>query len=145
MIGKRLLLFLLGFLLLLMILAVPVGGRKLLPALAPGEQSFSGTVEAMNEHTCEICKCIEISATVKTSGQLIEVKLGPKTFLEERKFYLRRGNAVDVTGIRYTERRKEVALALEVRRGGEKLVLRGKAGRPIWMGEHGHICPVCGI
>ena len=143
--GKRWLLFLLAILLLLMIMAVPVGGRKLRPILASGEQSFSGTVEAVNEHTCEICKCIEISATVKTGAELLEVRLGPKTFLEERKFYLSRGDSIDVTGIRYTERRKEVVLATEVRKAGAKLILRGKAGRPTWIGEHGHICPVCGI
>jgi hypothetical protein len=132
-------------LLLLMVLALPVGGRKLWPILASGEQSFSGTVEAMNEHTCEICKCIEVSAMVKTGGELLEVRLGPKTFLDQRKFNLSAGNSIDVTGIRFTERGKEVVLAMEVRKAGEKLILRGKTGRPAWIGEHGHICPVCGV
>jgi len=104
--GKRWVLFLLAILLLLMILAVPVGGRKLRTVPVSGEQSFSGTVETLNEHTCEICKCIEISATVKTGAELLEVRLGPKTFLDERKFHLSRGDSIQVTGIRFTERRK---------------------------------------
>jgi hypothetical protein len=56
---KHWILFFLVIVLLLMILAVPVGGRKA-QISAPAEKTFSGTVEAVNQHTCEICKCVEI-------------------------------------------------------------------------------------
>jgi hypothetical protein len=142
---KHWILFLLVVLVvLLMVLAVPVGGRKGRQMSASGEKSFSGTVEAVNQHTCEICKCVEVSATVKTGDELLEVRLGPKTFLEEHDFHLSRGDSIEVTGLRFNERGKEVVLANEVRKAGEKLDLRGKYGRPVWIAAHGHTCPVCG-
>jgi len=142
--GKRLILLLLGILLLLMILASPVGGRKLRPVFLTGEQKFSGKVEAINEHTCETCNCLELSAMLRSGPELLEVKLGPKSFLEQRKFQVTIGDSLEITGFRYTERGKEVVLVTEARKAGEKLVLRGKAGRPAWIGEHGHLCPGCG-
>ncbi len=142
--GKRLILLLLGILLLLMILASPVGGRKLRPVFLTGENSFSGKVEAINEHSCESCKCLEISAMLKSGADLFEVKLGPKSFLEQRKFQVAVGDSLEVAGFRYIERGKKVLLAMEVRKTGERLVLRGKTGRPTWFADHGHICQGCG-
>jgi len=141
---KHWLLLFLGILLLLMILAIPVGGRRLREIYAPVERIFSGKVEAVSEHTCEICKWVEVSATLNTGPERLEIKLGPKAFLEERGFVLSRGDSIDITGIRFTERGKEGVLVNEVRKGIQKLVLRGKDGQPAWIGERGHLCPVCG-
>ena len=141
---KHWILFFLAILLLLMILAVPVGGRKARESLATGEQTFSGTVEVVSQHTCEICKCVEVSATMQTATETLEVRLGPKAFLAERDFYLSHGDSIEVTGVRFNERVTEVILANEVRKAGEKLVLRGKFGKPAWIEAHGHTCPVCG-
>jgi len=110
----------------------------------PAEKKFIGTVEEVTQHTCEICHAVELSAFVKTDGGRIEVRLGPKTFFEERDFHLSPGDSLEVVGIPFTERGKDVVLANEVRKGAEHLVLRGKDGRPAWLELHGHICPVCG-
>ena len=99
--GKHWILFFLAILLLLMILAVPVGGRRARESLATGEQTFSGTVEVVSQHTCEICKCVEVSATMQTATETLEVRLGPKAFLAERDFYLSHGDSIEVTGVRF--------------------------------------------
>jgi len=122
--------------------AVVSGAAKEIPP--PAEKKFVGMVEEVKQHTCEICHSVELSAFVKTSAGRIEVRLGPKTYFEERDFYLSRGDSVEIVGIPFTERGKDVVLANEVRRGGEHLVLRGKNGRPAWVELHGHLCPVCG-
>ncbi len=108
------------------------------------EKTYSGTVETVTQHECEICKAVELSVFLKSSAGRFEVRLGPKTFFEEHDFAISRGDAITVTGLRYTERGKQIVLANEVRKGGEHLVLRGKHGRPAWIEVQGHTCPVCG-
>jgi hypothetical protein len=108
------------------------------------ENTFSGTIEAVNQHRCEICNWVELSVILKTDAGRLEVRLGPKTFFEEHDFYMSRGDAIQVTGIRFMERDKNVVLANEVRKAGERMLLRGKDGKPAWVEAHGHICPVCG-
>ena len=137
---------LIAVLLLALALAAPVGGRKgkLQGTTAPVEKTFSGTIEAVNQHRCEICNWVELSVMLKTDAERLEVRLGPKTFFEEHDFYMSRGDAIQITGLRFTERGKDVVLANEVRKAGESLLLRGKYGKPAWVEAHGHTCPVCG-
>jgi len=135
----------LALLLLGLALVAPVGGRKDNPRSAwPAEEKYSGTVEAVNQHTCEICKGIELSVILKTSGGLQEVRLGPKRFFEQHDFYLSRGDAIEVYGVAFAERGKEIVLANELVKGGESLLVRGKYGKPAWLDVHAHTCPVCG-
>jgi hypothetical protein len=94
------------------------------------EKVFSGTVEAVIEHECEICKAVELSLRLKTSAGTPEVRLGPKTLFEEHNFTISRGDTITVTCLHYRERSKEIVLANEVRKDGETLVLRGEHGRP---------------
>jgi hypothetical protein len=110
----------------------------------PPERKFSGTVEEVKQHECEICKCTELSVVLKTDAGRPEVRLGPKEFFEEHDFSISRGDLLEVTGIRFDERGKDIVLANEVRKGGERLVLRGKYGKPAWLEAHGHTCLVCG-
>lgn len=113
-------------------------------ASAPHEKRFSGMVEAVDQSYCQICHCVEILVTLKTSAERLEVRLGPKTYLEERDFHLSPGDQIEVTGVKYRDIDKMVVLANQVRKGGENLILRGKFGRPTWIQLHGHTCPVCG-
>lgn len=108
------------------------------------EKTFSGTVTAVTQHECEICKAMELSVVLKSGNMRLEVRLGPKTFFEEHDFAISRGDSITVTGLRYVERGKDIVLANEIRKGGEHLVLRGKYGRPAWLDVQGHTCPICG-
>jgi hypothetical protein len=114
------------------------------PFALPEEKRFPGTVMEVKRQECEICKCVEMSIVLKTAAGRFEVRLGPKAFFEEHDFALSRGDRISVTGIKFVEREKEIVLANEVRKGGERLVLRGKYGKPAWLEAHGHTCPVCG-
>src|SRR4051812_29292540 len=135
----------LALLLLGLALVAPVGGRKDNSRIAAThEEKYTGIVEAVNEHTCEICHTVEFSVILKTAAGLQEVQLGPKTFFEQRDFCLARGDAIEVYGVLFSERGKNIVLANEVIKGGESLLVRAKFGKPAWLGEHGHTCPVCG-
>jgi hypothetical protein len=113
-------------------------------AAAPEEKTFSGTVEKVNQRYCEICRCEEVTLTLKTQTEVLEVRVGPKPYLEEHDFAISRGDMIDITGIRFREAKRMVVLASEIRKGGDTLNLRGKFGRPAWVQHHGHTCPVCG-
>jgi hypothetical protein len=108
------------------------------------EKTYSGRVDAVTLHQCEICKGMELSVFLKSGAGRLEVRLGPKAFFEEHDFAISRGDAITVTGLRYVERGKEIVLANEIHKGGDHLVLRGKNGRPAWIDVQGHICPICG-
>jgi rubredoxin len=81
---------LIAALLLTLALVAPLGGRKgnLQSTTAPVEKTFSGTIEAVNQHRCEICNWVELSVILKTDAGRMEVRLGPKTFFEEHDFYI---------------------------------------------------------
>jgi hypothetical protein len=141
----RLALWLTAPLVLTAVLAVAAAGKEENRRIAqPEEKRFPGTVLEVKQQECDICKCIELLVVLKTGAGRFEVRLGPKAFFEEHDFALSRGDRVTVTGIRFVEREKEIVLANEVRKGGARLVLRGKYGKPAWLEAHGHTCPVCG-
>jgi hypothetical protein len=125
-------------------ISFPAGGKDPQMIQPPPEKVFTGMVQAVSQHQCEICGKVELSVTLKTKTERLEVKLGPRDFFEENDFFLLRGDTITVTGIRYNERGKEVVLANEVQKAGEHLILRGKYGYPTWISQGGHTCPVCG-
>jgi hypothetical protein len=130
---------------LALVLSTPAGGRKgNVQGTAPGEGTFSGTIEAVHHHKCEICNEDELSITLKSHAGPIEIRLGPTAFFEDRDFRLSRGDSIEIAGLRFTERGKDLVLANEVRKAGESLLLRGKFGKPAWIEKNGHTCPVCG-
>jgi hypothetical protein len=108
------------------------------------DKTFAGMVEKVSQRNCEICNCVELSITLKTATERLEVRLGPKNYFEEHDFSLSHGDMVEITGIRFREAGRMVVLANEVRRGADTLSLRGKFERPAWIQLHGHTCPVCG-
>jgi hypothetical protein len=83
---KHWILILLGILLLFLVLAVPVGGRNAPNSPCRATQEFAGMVDAVTQHTCEICKCVEPSLALKSKSERLEVRLGPKTVFEQRDF-----------------------------------------------------------
>jgi len=143
---KHWILLLIALLLLVLALAAPLGGRKehLLRTTTPAEKTFSGAIEAVNDHTCEICNRVELSVMLETGAGLLEVRLGPKAFFEKHDFYISRGDPIQITGLRFIERGQDVVLADEVRKAGESLLLREKYGKPAWIEARGYTCPVCG-
>jgi hypothetical protein len=107
-------------------------------------ERYSGQVGFLKQEECTICKCVELSVGLKVNGDTLLVKLGPKQYFEARDFALSRGDLIEVTGITYNQRGETVVLATEVRKGGDKISLREKLGKPRWLQQHGHTCPQCG-
>lgn len=111
----------------------------------PLEKSYAGTVLKVAEHQCEVCKQTEVTMMLKTSKGKFEIRLGPKPFLESHSFVPAVGDEMRVVGVQLPANGKQAVFANELSKGGEHLILRGKFGRPEWLGTHGETCAKCGI
>ena len=111
----------------------------------PVEKAYAGTVMKVMEHQCDVCKTIEVAVVLKTSKGKMEIKLGPRRFLETHAFLPAIGDELTVVGVQLSDNGKTALFANEIGKGGEHLILRGKFGRPEWLGPHGETCVKCGI
>lgn len=70
---------------------------------------------------------------VKAGDDTLEVCLCPKAFLETMDTAFAKGDEVEITGSKVKESEdKTIVLAREVVKGQNSLVLRDKAGQPVW-------------
>jgi ribosome-associated protein YbcJ (S4-like RNA binding protein) len=75
-----------------------------------------------------------IHLMVKTDKETIPIHLGPAWFIERQDTKIEKGDRIEVTGSRVTVNGKPAIIAAEVKKGGNVLVLRDKAGVPVWSG-----------
>ena len=68
-----------------------------------------------------------------TSGKIMQVGLGPRSFRESQGFVLQTGESVRVSG--YWESDEFKATQLENLTTGTSIVLRDPTGRPMWAGQ----------
>jgi predicted PhzF superfamily epimerase YddE/YHI9 len=69
---------------------------------------------------------------VKDGADTVEVYVAPKTFLEDMSSDFAKGDQVEITGSKVKIEAGTVVLAREVVKGNNTLVLRDKAGEPVW-------------
>ncbi|HWR16991.1 MAG TPA: hypothetical protein VN577_19335 [Terriglobales bacterium] len=68
---------------------------------------------------------------VKDGTEVFEVYLAPKAFIDDMSAEFTKGDKVDITGSKI-KGEKAIILAREVVNGNNTLVLRDKAGEPVW-------------
>ena len=73
--------------------------------------------------------------SVQTAQEAIPVILGPAWYLEQQKFTLNPGDALEVRGSRITVEERPYLIAAEVKKGKKTLKLRDKDGLPVWSGR----------
>jgi hypothetical protein len=71
---------------------------------------------------------------LKTEKGSILVHLGPGWYLDEKKFALKEGDAVEATGSQVTLNNQPALIAREVKANGATLKLRDDQGLPMWRG-----------
>jgi len=69
---------------------------------------------------------------VKAESGVVDVRLGPTSFLTRQGFTFAKGEQVEITGSKTTINGSEVVIAREVMKDSKKLTLRDKTGRPMW-------------
>ena len=75
--------------------------------------------------------------TLKTSGETLEVHLGPTAFLNDKKVAIAKGDTLVIVGSRVTVDDERVFIAKEVKKGDSVWTLRDAAGLPLWRGRGG--------
>jgi hypothetical protein len=70
--------------------------------------------------------------TLKTSGETLEVHLGPTVFLNDKKVAITKGDTLVVVGSRVTVDDERVFIAKEVKKGDSVWTPRDGAGLPLW-------------
>ncbi len=72
--------------------------------------------------------------TLKTGQGSLMVHLGPAWYLDEKKFAVKVGDTVEVTGSKVTLNNQPALIAREVKVNGATLKLRDDQGLPVWRG-----------
>jgi len=75
-----------------------------------------------------------VALMVKTDTETLEVHLGPEWYVGRLDTQIRKGDSVEVMGSKASYSGKTWIVAAEVKRGKDVLVLRNKAGVPVWSG-----------
>ena len=73
--------------------------------------------------------------TLQTDQEAVPVILGPAWYLEQQKFTLNPGDALEVRGSRITVEERPYLIAAEVKKGKKTWKLRNQDGLPVWSGR----------
>ncbi len=77
----------------------------------------------------------------KSGADTVEVRLGPKAWLDEQHYTFAKGDELTITGSRQamhdmaTMTDKDTLVAREIKRGNQTMTLRDENGRPLWAGS----------
>ena len=105
-----------------------MGGRLYNPQTVA---TVKGTVEKVEESTMGM-DFRELR--LKTDQGSLQVYLGPGWFLDEKKFVVKVGDTMEVTGSQVTLNNQPALIAREVKVNGATLKLRDDQGVPVWRG-----------
>ena len=73
-----------------------------------------------------------VEARVVASGRATLVRLAPVGLLKQSQLVLREGDTVSVTGFDVSGMDGDLVVAIEIRKGEKRVVLRDPRGRPVW-------------
>jgi hypothetical protein len=128
---------------LILLSAVPSFGRMPWAAAARAAKTLQydrGTVETLSGTVIEVehlaparfDRLSRVHLLLRTSGSMIEVQLGPESWLARHNFNLTPGDQVTITGSRINRLRQSFLIAAKVQKGNQVLKLRDDNGRPLW-------------
>ncbi len=70
--------------------------------------------------------------SLKTQDGVVDVHLGPASFISQQGFQFTEGDQIEVTGSKITYQNATAIIAREVKKGGKVLTLRDEQGYPKW-------------
>lgn len=109
--------------------------------------TITGTVQAVEQHQCSLgwkgqgSKVIHpgtwvgTHAILSTEYGILDVHLGPPTFLNQHHFALAKNDQIEVTGSKFAEHMQVLIIARELKKGQSFLELRDITGKPLWLDD----------
>jgi hypothetical protein len=73
-----------------------------------------------------------VEARVFASGRATLVRLAPVGLLKQSQLVLREGDTVSVAGFEVNGMDGDLMVAVEIRKGDQRVVLRDLRGQPVW-------------
>jgi DNA/RNA endonuclease YhcR with UshA esterase domain len=110
----------------------PQGGRNYDPA---SEVTMAGTIDDVRNVTAPANGLGGLHLTVRGDAGVLDVHLGPASFVKAKHFEFAKGDAITVTGSKVKIGGQDVVIAREVTKGGQVLTLRDAKGFPLWSGR----------
>lgn len=97
-------------------------------------ETISGEIASVDKITMMRGMSYGIHLQLKTDKETISVHLGPGWFIERQDIKLAAGDKITITGSRITFGNSPAIIAAELKKGDQTLLLRDKAGFPVWSG-----------
>jgi hypothetical protein len=70
--------------------------------------------------------------SLKTEAEVLDVHVGPSSFLVKQGFEFAKGDQIEVTGSKVKYEDADVLIAREIKKGDRILTLRNAQGIPVW-------------
>jgi DNA/RNA endonuclease YhcR with UshA esterase domain len=97
------------------------------------EATFKGTVEEVRDRQCPVSGGMGSHLILRLSnGNTIEVHLATTKFVKTYDLLFKKGDVVEVVGVKVPFEGVETVFAREVSRGGVVFIFRAKDGTPVW-------------
>ena len=97
------------------------------------EATFKGTVEEVRDRQCPVSGGMGSHLILRlSSGTTIEVHLATTKFVKTYDLLFKKGDVVQVVGVKVQFEGVETIFAREVSRDGSTFIFRGKDGMPVW-------------
>jgi hypothetical protein len=98
------------------------------------EGTFKGTVEEVKEVEHAGMQGKGIHAMMKTDQGVIEIHIGPASFVSKQQFTIEKGDALEVVGSKVKAAGADAVVARTIKKGDKTLTLRSEQGKPLWSG-----------
>ncbi len=102
--------------------------------------TVKGTVEKLEEITMGRPSGVKMKfreILLKTDKGNLTVHLGPSWYLDQQKFTVKAGDALEVTGSEVTLKNQPAIIAKDITVNGKTFKLRDEQGMPVWRGMGG--------
>ena len=124
------------------LLALPIASAQMGPGPGARARMYDPAMETTIAGTVEEVKTVAgrhgwhgTHLMLQTGKKILDVHLGPESFLKVKGFSFAKGDRVEVVGSKVNYKGGEALVAREIKKGGETLVLRDAQGIPQWSGR----------
>ncbi len=121
--------------------AVAQGPHSPMPYDPKTEVTLTGSVDEVQPRGCMHSQCCAsqqgggVHLMLKSESDVIEVCVGPASFVQEKGFSFVKGDSIEVIGSRVKMAGKEVVIARQITKDKQTLTLRDSKGIPGWAGK----------
>jgi hypothetical protein len=96
------------------------------------ETKIKGTIEEVKDFECPVSGGLGAHLVLKSGDKPVIVHLALSKFLKEYDFSFKKGEEVEVIGVRTKLDEQDAILARQVIRGNSTFTFRDNKGKPLW-------------